>query len=201
LRFTALEPDGVWLVQLEPVEDERGFFARAWDPDEFLANGLDPSLVQVSLSYSERRGTLRGLHYQVAPFEEAKLVRCTAGRAFDVAVDVRDGSATRGGWAGVELSAENRLALYVPPGFAHGVQTLVDGTEILYQISARYSPEHSRGIRWNDPEVGVQWPIRDPILSPRDREHPILAEMSRVSGPVNRGTARWRAPFGSDAEP
>jgi dTDP-4-dehydrorhamnose 3,5-epimerase len=182
LRFTALDPNGVWLVELEPVVDERGFFARTWDSDEFAAHGLDPALVQVSVSFSQRRGTLRGLHYQAEPYAEARLVRCTSGSIFDVAVDIRDGSATRGRWAGVELSAENRLALYIPPGFAHGLQTLVDDAEVLYQMATWYSPEHSRGIRWNDPEAAVSWPIGDPILSPRDRGLPLLSEARRASG-------------------
>ena len=174
MRFTALQPDGVWLVELEPALDDRGFFARTWDTDEFAARGLDPAVVQASVSSSQRRGTLRGLHYQAEPHAEAKLVRCTAGKVFDVAVDIRDGSATRGHWAGVELSAENRLALYIPPGFAHGFQTLVDDTEVLYQMTTRYSPAHARGIRWNDPVAAINWPISDPILSSRDRGLPLF---------------------------
>lgn len=174
MRFSALQPDGVWLIELEPAVDERGFFARTWDTDEFAAHGLDAAIVQVSVSFSQRRGTLRGLHYQAEPHAEAKLVRCTSGSIFDVAVDIRQGSATRGRWAGIELSAKNRLALYIPPGFAHGLQTLVDDTEVLYQVTTRYSPDHSRGIRWDDPDAAISWPISDPILSPRDRGLPML---------------------------
>ena len=176
MRFEALDLDGVWLIDLEPSADVRGFFARTWDADLFAARGLDRALAQVSVSFNRLRGTLRGLHFQAEPVPEAKLVRCTAGRIFDVAVDVRDGSPSRGRWTGVELSAENRRSLYVPPGFAHGFQALDDGTEVLYQISNRYSPEHSRGVRWDDPEVGVQWPLPNPILSDRDRTLPLLAE-------------------------
>jgi dTDP-4-dehydrorhamnose 3,5-epimerase len=177
LRFTELELPGVWLVELEPIADERGFFARSWAADDFRERGLEAGLVQVSVSYNRGRGTLRGLHYQAAPHAEAKLVRCTAGAIFDVAVDVRTGSPTRGRWVAAELSAENRRSLYVPPGFAHGFQTLGEGAEVLYQISTAYSPEHSRGVRWNDPEVAVRWPFGDPILSERDRALPLLAEL------------------------
>lgn len=176
MRFTALDPDGVWLVELDPVMDDRGFFARTWDTDEFAAHGLAPAMVQASVSFSQLRGTLRGLHYQAKPHEEAKLVRCTAGSIFDVAVDIRDGSVTRGRWVGVELSAENRRALYIPPGFAHGLQTLVDGAEVFYQMATHYSQEHSRGIRWSDPEAAINWPISDPIISLRDRGLPLLSE-------------------------
>jgi dTDP-4-dehydrorhamnose 3,5-epimerase len=181
LRFTPLSPEGIWLVEVEPVADERGFFARTWDSDTFAARRLDPVAVQISVSFSLKRGTLRGLHYQARPHEEAKLVRCTAGSVFDVAVDIRDESATRGRWVAVELSAENRKALYIPSGFAHGLQSLVDNTEVVYQIGTRYSPEHSRGIRWNDHEVGIRWPIGDPILSAHDRGLPLLSEIRRAS--------------------
>jgi dTDP-4-dehydrorhamnose 3,5-epimerase len=175
VRFTELEPPGVWLVDLELIQDDRGFFARSWSPDEFAQRGLDPGLAQCSVSYNQRRGTLRGLHYQVAPHAEAKLVRCTAGEIFDVAVDLRPGSPSRGRWTAVELTASNRRALYIPAGFAHGFQSLSDGSEVLYQVSTGYSPEHSRGIRWDDPEVGIEWPLKEPVLSPRDHALPTLA--------------------------
>ena len=176
MRFTELELAGVWLVELELRKDDRGFFARSWSPDEFAKRGLNPSLAQCSVSYSERRGTLRGVHYQVDTHAEAKLVRCTAGEIFDVAVDVRSASPSRGRWTAVRLSAANRRALYIPAGFAHGFQSLSDGVEVFYQISADYSPDHSHGFRWDDPEVGVEWPLSEPILSPRDRALPLLAD-------------------------
>ena len=185
MRFTELEVSGVWTIELERISDERGFFARSWSPEEFAEHGLDASLAQCSVSFNEFRGTLRGLHYQAEPHAEVKLVRCTAGAIFDVAVDVREGSATRGCWVGVELSAANRKALYVPAGFAHGLLSLSDGAEVFYQISTAYSPQHSRGVRWNDPEIGVRWPLADPILSPRDRELPLLAATGGAAGRVD----------------
>jgi dTDP-4-dehydrorhamnose 3,5-epimerase len=174
VRFTATALAGAFVIELDRVEDERGFFARSWCAREFAAHGLDPRLVQCNVSHNSRRGTLRGLHYQVAPHAEAKLVRCTAGALFDAIVDLRPNSPTRYQWIGIELSSENHRMVYVPEGFAHGFQTLTDGSEVLYQMSAEFHPLSARGIRWNDPAVGIKWPIADAILSPRDAAYPLV---------------------------
>jgi len=164
----------VLVVELVRLEDERGFFARSFCQREFEAQGLNPRLAQCNVSFNHRRGTLRGLHFQAKPHEEAKLVRCTRGAIWDVAVDLREGSPTRLRWHAVELNAENRLGLYVPEGFAHGFQTLADDTEVLYQMSEFYHPELARGVRWDDPNLGIRWPLPDPILSERDRGYTLL---------------------------
>ena len=162
----------VCVIEPERYEDERGFFARTWDTKEFAARGLRGRLVQCSLSYSRARGTLRGMHYQEAPHEEAKLVRCTAGAIFDVAVDLRSGSETFCRWLGVELSAENRRALYVPEGCAHGFLTLTDGAEVSYQMSEFHAPEATRGVRFDDPAFGIEWPGQIAVVNERDRTYP-----------------------------
>jgi dTDP-4-dehydrorhamnose 3,5-epimerase len=163
---------GVWVLEPERHVDERGFFARTWDGEELAGRGLNGNLAQCSISYNRRRGTLRGLHLQAPPHEEAKLVRCTAGAIFDVAVDLRPSSATFTRWVGRELSAENRLALYVPEGCAHGFVTLADDTEVAYEISAGYAPESARGVRWNDPAFGIDWPVAIGVINERDRSYP-----------------------------
>jgi dTDP-4-dehydrorhamnose 3,5-epimerase len=163
---------GVWVIEPERHEDERGFFARTWDPDGFAERGLNPALAQCSISFNRARGTLRGLHYQAAPHEEAKLVRCTAGAIFDVAVDLRPDSSRFRDWFGVELSAENRLALYVPEGCAHGFLTLADDSEVHYQISQAYVPEAGRGVRWNDPAFAIRWPGEVVVINGRDGSYP-----------------------------
>jgi dTDP-4-dehydrorhamnose 3,5-epimerase len=163
---------GAWVIEPERLEDKRGFFARTWDPEEFLERGLNPQLAQCSISYNRTHGTLRGLHYQAAPYEEAKLVRCTAGAIFDVAVDLRPDSATFRNWRGVELSADNRLALYIPEGCAHGFLTLDDDSEVHYQISQPYMPQAARGVRWNDPAFGITWPGEVAVINERDRSYP-----------------------------
>ncbi len=170
--FRRTEIEGVWVVEPERHEDERGFFARTWDSSEFVEQGLSGVLAQASISYNRRRGTLRGMHYQAAPNEEAKLVRCTAGAIFDVAVDLRPSSPTYRAWVGVELSAENRLALYVPEGCAHGFLTLADDAEISYQISAPHEPGAARGVRFDDPAFGILWPEEIVVINDRDRTYP-----------------------------
>ena len=170
--FTPTELPDVVVVDLEQREDERGFFARAWCAREFAEAGLSTELVQCNLSFNEQRGTLRGMHFQRAPHAEAKLVRCTRGAIYDVAVDLRPGSPTHGRWVGVELTAENRRALYVPEGCAHGYQTLADGTETFYQVSEWYTPQAEGGVRWDDPAFGIEWPLPDPVLSPKDASWP-----------------------------
>jgi dTDP-4-dehydrorhamnose 3,5-epimerase len=170
--FRATGIDGAWVIEAEQLGDERGFFARTWDADEFAERGLNPRLAQCSISYNRARGTLRGLHYQAAPFEEAKLVRCTAGAIFDVVVDLRPESSSFKGWFGEELSAENRRALYVPEGCAHGFLTLADDSEVHYQISQFYAPESARGVRWDDPAFGITWPGEVVVINDRDRTYP-----------------------------
>jgi dTDP-4-dehydrorhamnose 3,5-epimerase len=166
--FTEAGLSGAVLVDLERHEDERGFFARTWCRREFEQHGLPGTLVQCSMSHTLRRGTIRGLHYQAAPHEEDKLVRCTHGAAWDVIVDLRPGSATHLRHFAVELTAENGRALFIPRGFAHGFQTLEPDTRMFYQMTEFYEPGAARGIRWNDPLLGIAWPIADPVLHPRD---------------------------------
>lgn len=160
------------IVDLEKREDERGFFARSWCRREFAANGLNPALAQCSISFNPHRGTLRGMHYQAKPFEEAKLVRCTSGSLYDVIIDLRPDSPTFRKHLGVQLTAANRRMLYVPEGFAHGFLTLEDATEVFYQISEFYAPEAQRGVRWNDPAFAVKWPEEPRLMSARDRSFP-----------------------------
>jgi dTDP-4-dehydrorhamnose 3,5-epimerase len=165
---------GAFIVDLELHSDERGFFARSYCPDEFAAQGLTAPLQQCSVSYNARKGTLRGLHYQAAPHEEHKLVRCTAGTIFDVIVDIRPQSRHYKRWFGTELSAQNRRALFVPAGFAHGFITLSDDAEVCYMISVPYSPAHAQGFRWSDPAFGIQWPLIPSVISPRDAAYALL---------------------------
>lgn len=165
---------GAYAVELERLEDERGFFARSFCRDEFRSRGLASVVAQCNVSWNPRRGTLRGLHFQAAPHEEAKLVRCTRGAIWDVIVDLREGSPTRLRWHALELTAENRTALYVPEGLAHGFQTLSDDAEVLYQMSVPYHADLARGVRWDDPRIGIRWPLADPIVSARDRAYPLL---------------------------
>jgi dTDP-4-dehydrorhamnose 3,5-epimerase len=165
---------GVVVVEPEPHEDERGFFARTWDAEEFDRRGLNGRLVQCSISFNRLRGTLRGMHYQAAPHQEAKLVRCTSGSIFDVAVDLRTESTTYRRWFGTELSAVNRLALYVPEGCAHGFLTLTDDAEVAYQISQFHAPDAARGLRWDDPAIGIEWPGDVLVVNERDRSYPHL---------------------------
>jgi dTDP-4-dehydrorhamnose 3,5-epimerase len=176
LIFRELPLAGAFVLEPERREDERGFFARTFCQRELEAHGLDPHVAQCNLSFNRRRGTVRGMHYQAAPAEEAKLVRCVRGAIFDVIVDARPGSPTLGRHATVEVTAENRLALYVPPGFAHGFQTLADDTELYYQMSAFYAPELSRGFRFDDPELAIEWPLPVAMISERDRALPPFAE-------------------------
>jgi dTDP-4-dehydrorhamnose 3,5-epimerase len=168
---------GAVLVELEPVGDERGSFARTFAVDEFAAHGLETGVVHCNTSTNVRAGTLRGLHYQVPPHAEAKLVRCVRGAIYDVVVDLRPESPTFCTWYSVELSARNLLTLFIPAGLAHGFQTLEDDTEVLYQMFAPYSPEHARGVRWDDPVFGIEWPDADVrTISDRDRTY---ADFSR----------------------
>jgi dTDP-4-dehydrorhamnose 3,5-epimerase len=174
LKFEPVPLAGAFLVHPEFLEDERGMFARSFCQHEFRNFGLEALVAQCNVSLNLRRGTLRGLHFQAAPHEEAKLVRCTRGAIWDVIVDLREGSSTRYRWFAAQLNAQNHAAMYVPRGFAHGFQTLADDTEVFYQMSESYQPQLSRGLRWNDPVLGIGWPIDPPTLSPRDQQHPLI---------------------------
>jgi len=173
MKFLQSPLPGVWVIEHDLLRDERGWFARSFDADEFRARGLALDIVQCNGSFTASRGTLRGMHYQAAPHGEPKLVRCVRGAAFHVALDLRPDSPAYCGWHGVELSSANLRALYMPPGVAHGFQTLVDGCEAFYQMGRRYVPEAARGVRWDDPAFAICWPpVADGetrILSPRDR--------------------------------
>jgi len=163
---------GALMIEPERLKDERGFFARTWDQREFHARGLNPTLVQCSISFNSRKGTLRGMHYQAKPHEEAKLVRCTMGALYDVIVDLRPDSATFKRWIAAELTADNRRMVYIPEGFAHGFLTLEDRTEVFYQTSEFHVPASARGARWNDPAFGIQWPSAVKVISDRDKNYP-----------------------------
>jgi dTDP-4-dehydrorhamnose 3,5-epimerase len=170
---------GVFIIEPERKEDERGFFARTWCAEEFASNGLNPRLVQCSISYNKKKGTLRGMHYQIAPHEEKKLIRCTRGAIFDVIIDLRPMSATYTQHLSVLLTESNRHMLYVPEGMAHGFQTMEDDTEVFYQMSEPFVPGSARGVRWNDPCFGIQWPSADRIISMRDQQYPDFAPIRR----------------------
>jgi dTDP-4-dehydrorhamnose 3,5-epimerase len=182
VRFEPTPLAGAVLIDVEPHVDERGFFARTWCADEFAAAGLPDRFVQSSVSWNDRRHTLRGMHWQAEPHGEGKLVRCTRGAIFDVVVDLRPDSATYLQHVAVELDQENRRALFVPPGLAHGFLTLVRGTEVLYQMDTAYEPSTACGARWDDPLFGISWPVRPAVISTRDRSYPDL-----VSAGVSRG--------------
>lgn len=172
MTFQETKIAGVFEIQVEPKVDERGFFARSWCRHEFEQQKLNPKLAQCSISFNSRKGTLRGMHYQTGPYVEAKLVRCTRGAIYDVAVDMRPHSTTFMQWFGTELTATNRCGLYIPEGCAHGFLTLEDETEVFYQISEFYQPEAARGVRWNDPAFGIVWPGTVEVISDRDRTYP-----------------------------
>jgi len=172
LIFTETKLAGAFVIELERHTDERGFFARTFCQQEFEAHGLKAEVAQCNVSFNKRKGTLRGMHYQAAPFAEAKLVRCTAGSIYDVIIDLRPVSATFKRHFAVELSAENHRMLYIPEDFAHGFQTLEDDTEVFYQMAQRYSAEHARGVRWDDPAFGIEWPKGERIIIERDQNYP-----------------------------
>jgi dTDP-4-dehydrorhamnose 3,5-epimerase len=174
MRFVQTPLNGAWVIDLDLLGDERGWFARTFDAEEFAARGLNPAVVQCNASFNARSGTLRGMHYQAEPHAESKLVRCVRGAIFDVAVDLRQGSPTRCRWHGVELSAENRLAFYIPAGLAHGFQTLTEDCEVLYQMGHHYVPEAARGVRWDDPAFAIEWPqlLGERVISEKDRRYP-----------------------------
>lgn len=169
--FSETQLKDAFLLEPERTEDERGLFARTWCQREVESHGLNPRVVQCNISFNKAGGTLRGMHYQAAPYEEAKLVRCTRGAIYDVIIDLRPESPTFMQHAAFTLTAENRHMLYVPEGFAHGFQTLEDTTEVFYQMSQFYAPDYARGVRWNDPAFGIQWPPGDRKISKRDQSY------------------------------
>ena len=168
--FTQTKLKDAYIIEPEKLEDERGFFARTWCRREFEAQGLNPNFVQCNISFNTKKGTLRGMHYQAHPHEEAKLVRCTMGAIYEVIIDLRSNSNTFMQWIAVELAAENRRMIYVSERFAIGFQTLMDNTEIFYQMSEYYAPEYARGVRWNDPQFGIIWPTDQRQISMRDQK-------------------------------
>jgi dTDP-4-dehydrorhamnose 3,5-epimerase len=174
--FVSTRLPGAFVIEPERHDDQRGFFARTWCAREFEEHGLTSRLVQCSISFNKRKGTLRGMHYQAMPYLEAKLVRCTMGAIYDVIIDLRSGSPTYKQHVAVELTAQNRKMLYIPESFAHGFQTLVDDTEVFYQMSEFCSLDHARGIRWDDPAFGIAWPPADRIIIERDRNYPNFTE-------------------------
>jgi dTDP-4-dehydrorhamnose 3,5-epimerase len=175
VKFTETPLPGAFVIDIEPVEDERGFFARTFCRGEFEARGLNPNLVQCNVSHNRRKGTLRGMHYQIEPREEAKVVWCVVGAMHDVIVDLRPASPTFKRWYGLGLKAGAHRMLYVPEGFAHGFQTLEDDTVVFYQISAPYAAAYARGVRWDDPAIGITWPLRPTAISERDRNYALLS--------------------------
>jgi dTDP-4-dehydrorhamnose 3,5-epimerase len=170
--FTETTLKGAWIVDLQQIHDNRGFFARSFCRDEFAARGLKTEVAQCNVSFNKLRGTLRGMHFQLTPKAEAKLVRCTRGAVHDVIIDLRAESATYCRWTAVELTGDNHRALYIPEGFAHGFQTLVDDSEVFYQMYEFFAPECASGVRWDDPAFGIDWPLTNPIISEKDLSYP-----------------------------
>lgn len=162
--------EGAYVIRLKRIEDERGFFARSYCQKEFKDHGLTAGIVQANVSYNKQSGTLRGIHYQISPHEETKLVRCTFGAIYDVIIDLRRNSPTYKQWFGIELNAENHAMLFVPESFGHGYQTLADHSEVTYMVSQFYAPGSEKGIRWNDPAFGIEWPSRVKVISSKDSQ-------------------------------
>jgi dTDP-4-dehydrorhamnose 3,5-epimerase len=179
MRIQPTRLDGIFTVEIVPLRDNRGSFARTFCVDEFKAAGLNPAVVQCNVSVNDRRGTVRGMHFQRPPHAEAKLVRVATGALYDVVVDVRPSSPTFGQWAGFELSGENGVSLYVGEGFAHGFQTIADNTQVLYNMSEFYHPESSAGFRWDDPKVAIRWPLPEVVISDKDAALPPLDAVVR----------------------
>lgn len=174
MKFRPLPLPGAYLIEPQPIADNRGFFGRVFCAEEFARHGLETAVSQCNISFNARSGTLRGMHFQIAPHEEVKVVRCTSGAIYDVILDLRPDSPTFLHWHAVELTADNRHLLYVPAGLAHGFQTLADGTEVFYQMSTPYAPEHAKGVRFDDPSAGIEWPLPVSVISDRDLAYPLL---------------------------
>lgn len=169
MKFKELKFQGCFLIEMEKYEDERGYFVRSWDKKEFESIGIMSNFVQSNISFNKKKGTLRGIHFQEKPFEEGKLVKCTKGKIFEVFIDLREESKTFRQWDSIELSSEENFELYIPKGFALGVQTLEENCEIFYQMTQFYKPEFSRGIRWDDPEFKINWPLKPTVISEKDQ--------------------------------
>ena len=180
MEFKELDIDGLFEINLNPRFDERGFFMRAYDIDEFRKAGLQREWVQENHSRSESKGIIRGLHFQLEPFSETKLVRCIRGEIYDVVVDLRKGSKTFGRWEGIILSEEKKNMFFIPRGFAHGFCTLSEISEVLYKVDNYYSPENERGMIWNDPDIAIEWPVTNPILSVKDQKNMTLKEFVEI---------------------
>jgi dTDP-4-dehydrorhamnose 3,5-epimerase len=168
MKFFELELNDAFIIELEKFTDQRGFFARTFDHMQFEEKGLESTIVQTNISFTEKKGTIRGLHYQINPFEETKIVMCSKGKIFDVIIDVRKKSNTFGKWIGLELNGKNSKILYIPKGFAHGFQTLEDNSQVIYQNSQIHKPEYEKGIRWDDPFFKIKWPLNEKIISDKD---------------------------------
>jgi len=172
MKFTESRVPGAWIIDITPIHDERGLFAMTWMPAAFRERGIEPALAQCNLAFNHRRGTLRGMHFQAAPYAQAKIVRCTRGALLDVVIDLRPGSPAYCQWDAVELTADNRRMLYMPEGIAHGYLTLSDDTEAYYHASTPWAPAAESGVRWNDPAFGIEWPSEPAIISPKDAGWP-----------------------------
>jgi dTDP-4-dehydrorhamnose 3,5-epimerase len=173
VTFTETRIPGAWIVDITPISDDRGFFAMTWEADAFAARGLDASFAQCNLAFNHRKGTLRGLHFQRAPHEQVKLVRCVRGAVYDVIVDLRPGSPAFRQWVGVELTADSRRMVYAPAGLAHGYVTLSDDAEVIYQASSPWARQSEGGVRWNDPAFAIEWPCEPVVISERDATWPL----------------------------
>lgn len=180
MKFTETKVSGVFLIELDLHADDRGSFARSFCVDEFNEAGIEFQVVQANVSFNKYSGAVRGMHYQVSPHAEAKVVRCTSGALYDVVVDLRPDSRSYGQWVGIELNAENRHSLYMPEGCAHGFQTLVENTEVSYLMSERYAPEAASGVRYDDPAIGIKWPLAVSSVSDRDRDWPDFQPQARA---------------------
>jgi dTDP-4-dehydrorhamnose 3,5-epimerase len=174
MKFTESRIPGAWIIDVSEIHDDRGFFAMTWLPDEFTQRGLDPSLAQCNLAFNHKRGTLRGMHFQKAPHEQVKIIRCTRGALLDVIVDLRPASPAYRQWEAVELTADNHRMLYMPKGIAHGYITLTDGAEAYYHASTPWAPAAESGVRWNDPAFGIAWPFEPNIVSAKDNAWPLV---------------------------
>lgn len=172
--FTEIKLKGAFIIDIQPMEDERGFFARSYSGKEFKDHGLVATIEQANISYNRKKGTLRGMHMQLSPYGETKLVRCSAGAIYDVIIDLRAGSPTFGQWEGIELNQNTHRTLYVPEGFAHGFITLTDNAEVTYLVSQYYTPGAERGFRWNDPAFNIKWPEAPVVISEKDQSHPLF---------------------------
>lgn len=178
MKFIQTPLNGSFLIEIEEIKDERGFFARTWNKQIFEKHGLNTNLEQCNVSYNKKKGTLRGMHFQISPYQEVKIVRCTKGRIFDVIIDLRSKSPTYKKWTSFELTEKNHKLIYVPEGFAHGLMTLEDDTEIFYQVSQKYMPEFERIIKWNDPTFNISWPMSPKVISEKDKSAKFFTDKS-----------------------